>query len=92
MNNLNGFIYWILFYSKIHKHNRFDFLETNLLPSLKTTQQNYLKSIDTYQAKFTENKDRLREVRAEKAKKREKELESKNSVFLSLFKFLNKSI
>lgn len=92
MNSFNVFFYLIIFNSKIHKHNRFDFLETNLLPSLKTTQQNYLKSIDTYQAKFTENKDRLREVRAEKAKKREKELESKKFFFLSLFEFSTKKI
>ena len=50
------------------------------MPSLKTTQQDYLKSIENYHAKFTENKERLREVRVEKAKKRERELESNKKI------------
>lgn len=61
---------------KIHKANRFDFLETNLLPSLKIQQQDTLKSLEQFEKKFQDDKSRLELVREEKMKKREKELES----------------
>lgn len=59
---------------KIHKSNRFDFVETNLLPSLKSTKNDIINSLDTYEKKLINNKTRLDEVREEKIKKREKEL------------------
>ena len=61
---------------KMHKSNRLDFLETNLLPSLKSHQQDTLKSLEQYEKKFLDDLSRLKLVREEKLKKREKELES----------------
>ena len=60
--------------------NRFDFFETNLTPGLKTNQSDLMKSIEQYENKFNENKERLELVRIEKAKQREKELESMNFI------------
>ncbi len=59
------------------KSNRLDFIETNLLPALKTSQNDLVKSLEQYERKFAQNRARLDEVRDEKARKREKELEGK---------------
>lgn len=61
----------------MHLHNRFDFLETNLLPSLKTCTNDLTKNIEQYETKFLENKARLLEVREEKAKRLEMEMRGK---------------
>ena len=45
----------------MHLHNRFDFLETNLLPSLKTSTNDLTKNIEQYETKFLENILKLRE-------------------------------
>ena len=68
---------------------------TNLLPSLETTQQEIVLSIEQYETKFVELKDRLNEVRAEKREKESRRLEkeqegtnisSVNSTDQTLFK------
>ena len=61
----------------MNKYNRNDFLETNLLPSLKTNQSNILGSFEQHEMKFLELKQRLDEVRNEKLKRYYQELESK---------------
>jgi hypothetical protein len=62
---------------KIHKFDRFDFFETNLIPALKANHSDLLKNIEQYESKFNEIKERLEKVRVEKIKMKEKELESK---------------
>jgi hypothetical protein len=52
-------------------------METNLFPSLKTNQNDLIKTIEQYELKFNEHKRRLDEVREEKQKRRERELESR---------------
>ena len=44
---------------------------------MKEDQKDVIKNLDEYEMKFNGNKTRLSEVRVEKAKRREKELESK---------------
>lgn len=61
--------HWFEAVTLIQKVDRFDFLETNLLPSLKSNQQDLLRSIEQFEKKFLENKERLDQVREEKAKK-----------------------
>lgn len=72
INLING-SYWIESISMIHKWNRFDFFETNLIPALKTSHSDLLRNIEQYQTKFIENKERLVQVRIDKAKLKEKE-------------------
>jgi hypothetical protein len=55
------------------KCNRMDFVESDLFPALKSSQNDMLKSIGHYEAKFVESRSRLVEVRVEKAKKAERE-------------------
>jgi elongator complex protein 1 len=57
----------------IYKYNRFDFLETNLLPSIKTNQIDLLNEIKKHKKNFISFKDRLLDVRNEKAEKQLKE-------------------
>lgn len=73
LNLING-CHWSEAIALIHKSNRFDFLETNLFPSLISSQQELIKTIEQYEKKFLENKERLDEVREEKAKKKEREM------------------
>ncbi|RNA26145.1 elongator complex 1 [Brachionus plicatilis] len=73
LNLING-THWSEALTLIHKSNRFDFLETNLLPSLKSNQQELVKTLEQYEKKFLEHKQRLDEVREEKAKKKEREM------------------
>ena len=77
-NLING-AHWLEAISLIHKCDRFDFFETNLIPGLKTNHSDLLKNIEQYENKFSENKERLELARIEKAKKREKEQESKRT-------------
>ena len=72
----------------MQKHNRLDFVETNLLPAIKSHQQDLLKNLDQYVTKFNEDKTRLIEVREEKRIRLEKELESKIFKIISFF-FIN---
>ena len=64
-----------------------------MIPSLKTSQNDLLKSIEQYETKFHELKDRLDQVRVEKQKRYNQELESKSSKviekLLKLQKVLN---
>lgn len=57
----------------VYKHNRTDFFETNLLPAMKTNHGDLIKTMEQYETKFNEQKERLSEVRVEKAKQRERE-------------------
>ena len=57
----------------IYKYNRFDFLETNLLPSIKTNQREFLSEIKTHSKNLTDYKTRLIQVRIEKAEKHHQE-------------------
>jgi hypothetical protein len=52
-------------------------METNLFPSLKANQSDLIKTIEQYELKFNEYKQRLDQVREEKQKRRERELESR---------------
>ena len=57
----------------IYKYNRFDFLETNLLPAIKTNHQDLLNDIKKHAKNFITFCDRLVEVRVKKAEKYYKE-------------------
>ena len=57
----------------IYKYSRFDFLETSLLPAIKTNQQDLLNEIKKHKSNFISFKDRLIAVRIEKAEKQLKE-------------------
>lgn len=66
--------HWSEAIALIHKSNRFDFFETNLLPSIRLNQQDLIKTLEQYEKKFVQNKERLDQVREEKAIKKEKEM------------------
>ena len=44
-----------------------------MIPALKTNHSDLMKTIEQYETKFNEHRDRLAEVRIEKAKQRERE-------------------
>ena len=51
-------------------------MESNLYPSLKSSHNGYLKSIEQYQIDFLEKKQRLEEVMLEKRMNLEQEMKS----------------
>jgi elongator complex protein 1 len=57
----------------IYKYNRFDFLETNLLPLIKSNQQDLLNEIKTHRKNLITHTERLVQVRVEKAEKHYRE-------------------
>lgn len=65
--------HWEEAISTIHKYDRFDFFETNLIPALKAGKEDLLMNIEKYQERFIEKRDRLKEVRIAKAKRKEME-------------------
>ncbi len=64
----------------IHKHGRYDFIETNLLPTIKATYDDLLNEIKTNRTKFIELKTRLVQVRKDKQEKQMKDLLGNASV------------
>jgi len=65
--------FWQEAITAVHKFDRFDFFETNLIPALKENQKDLIANIDQLKAKFIEKFERLEEVRIEKAKRKERE-------------------
>jgi hypothetical protein len=70
---------WVDAIRLIYKHGRHDFIETNLLPSIKTMHGELLNEIKTHRKKYVDLKGRLVEVRREKQERQMKELMGKRS-------------